>query len=154
MDINPLQKAVNPTEIAPEQLAGNTALNEQQKIAEASRQFEAILLRQILAATQKTIIPSKFADNSTSADIYRDMITTQLADSISKSGSFGLAKTFEHQLTHPPGTQPASASHPTASRDAHWSARPAMITTDGGKHQAQRPLATPGAPITPRGRDL
>src|SRR5260370_28403513 len=99
MLVTPLQKTVAAGDIAPERLAGNTALTEQQKIAEASRQFEAILLRQILAATQKTVIPSKFADNSTAADIYRDMITTQLADSISKSGSFGLANTFEHQLS-------------------------------------------------------
>ena len=101
MVISPLAKPVKASDIEPERLAGNTALTEQQKIAEASRQFEAILLRQILSATQKTVIPSKYVDNSTAADIYRDMITTQLADSISKSGAFGLAKTFEQQLTHP-----------------------------------------------------
>jgi flagellar protein FlgJ len=101
MNITPLQKPVAASDIPPERLANNTALTEQQKISEASRQFEAILLRQILAATQKTVIPSKFADNSTSAEIYRDMITTQLADSISKSGAFGLAQSFEHQLTRP-----------------------------------------------------
>jgi flagellar protein FlgJ len=99
MVISPLQKNVNASDIDPERLAGNTALSEQQKIAEASRQFEAILLRQILAATQKTVIPSKFADNSTASSIYRDMITNQLAESISKSGAFGLAQTFEQQLT-------------------------------------------------------
>ena len=32
---------------------------------------------------------------------YRDLITTQLAGSISKSGVLGLAKTFEDQLNHP-----------------------------------------------------
>ncbi len=101
MVIAPLPKAVNASDISPERLAGNTVLSEQQKIAEASRQFEAILLRQILSSTQKTVIPSKFTDNSTAADIYRDMITNQLAESISKSGAFGLAKAFEHQLTRP-----------------------------------------------------
>lgn len=101
MVIHPLPKTVNATDIPPERLAGNTALSEQQKIAEASRQFEAMLLRQILAATQKTVIHSKLADNSTASGIYQDMITNQLADSISKSGSFGLAKIFEHQLSRP-----------------------------------------------------
>lgn len=112
MVITPLQKSVTAADIAPERLAGNAALTEQQKIAEASRQFEAILLRQILAATQKTIIPSKFADNSTAAGIYRDMITNQLADSISKSGSFGLAKTFERQLTRPSGPRTPASRQP------------------------------------------
>jgi flagellar protein FlgJ len=116
MDITPLQKTVAVADIAPERLASNTELTDQQKISEASRQFEAILLRQILAATQKTIIPSKFADNSASADIYRDMITTQLADSISKSGSFGLAKTFEHQLTRPTAGVSRSLGAPASRR--------------------------------------
>jgi flagellar protein FlgJ len=99
MQITSLPKNIAAADIAPERLANNSALTEQQKIAEASRQFEAILLRQILAATQKPVIPSKFADNSTAAQIYRDMVTDQLADSVSKSGAFGLAKTFEQQLT-------------------------------------------------------
>jgi Rod binding domain-containing protein len=59
-----------------------------------ARQFEAILLRQILQSTQKTVIPSKFSDNSTAASIYHDLVTHQLADSISKSGTVGLAKTL------------------------------------------------------------
>lgn len=111
MVIASLPKTVNAADISPERLAGNPALSEQQKIAEASRQFEAILLRQVLAATQKTVIQSKYADNSTAAAIYRDMITNQLAENISKSGAFGLARIFEHQLTPP---APASASAPDA----------------------------------------
>jgi Rod binding domain-containing protein len=110
MLVTPMPKAVNASDIAPERLAGNTALTEQQKIAEVSRQFEAILLRQILDSTQKPMIPSKFTDNSTASGIYRDMITNQLADSISKSGTLGLAKVFEHQLTHPTPNLAAPAS--------------------------------------------
>jgi peptidoglycan hydrolase FlgJ len=101
MVISSLQSRVNASELAPEQLAGSKTLTEQEKIGEASRQFEAILLRQILQETQKPIVASKFTDNSTAGGIYRDMVTNQLADSISKSGSFGLAKTFERQLSHP-----------------------------------------------------
>jgi peptidoglycan hydrolase FlgJ len=104
-------------DVAPERLANNPMLSEQEKIGEASRQFEAILLRQILSATQKTVIQSKYADNSTASEIYRDLVTNQLAETMSKSGAFGLAKTFEHQLTKP-GAQstprPATPDSPTA----------------------------------------
>jgi flagellar protein FlgJ len=110
MQITSLPKPAVPADIAPERLAHNATLTEQQKISEASRQFEAILLRQILAASQKTVIQSKLADNSTSAEIYRDMITEQLANSISKSGAFGLAQTFEQQLTPPAGSGPSAAT--------------------------------------------
>ena len=98
MDVTPIQRKVNAADIAPEQLAGNSRLTKQEKIAEASRQFEAVLLRQILESSQKTVIKSKYAQDTTSTAIYRDQITSQLADSISKSGTFGFAKTFEQQL--------------------------------------------------------
>src|ERR1700734_3851892 len=103
-----------------EELVGNKHLTQQQKIHEASRQFETILLRQILSESQKPVITSEFTDNSTAAGIYQDYITNTLADSISKSGNFGLAKIFEQQLSHPaPKTGPATkaavspASHKT-----------------------------------------
>lgn len=87
--------------IAVEDLAGNQHLNQQQKVAEASRQFEAIMLKQILSESQKPVITSEFTDNSTAAGIYQDYITNTLADNMSKSGTLGLAKVFEQQLSHP-----------------------------------------------------
>jgi Rod binding domain-containing protein len=111
MDINPLQPhRIIASDIAPEQLAGNTALTQSQKIGEASRQFEAVLLRQIISDSQKTVIQSEFSDNSTAAGIYQDLITNTLADNISKSGKFGLAKVFEQQLSRPSGAVSASDS--------------------------------------------
>ncbi|HWH69964.1 MAG TPA: rod-binding protein [Candidatus Sulfotelmatobacter sp.] len=126
MNISSCQPRVSASELPPERLANNSALTQQQKIAEASRQFEAVLLRQILDSTQKTVIRSEFTDNSSSASIYRDMITNQLAESISKSGAFGLAKTFEHQLSACHGKQaagkdaapPAPDATPASGKDA------------------------------------
>ena len=124
MNINALQpKQVSATDIAPESLAGNKNLSEHQKIAEASRQFEAMLLRQILSETQKTVIKSEFTDNSTAAGIYQDLATNQMADSMSKSGTFGFAQVFDRQLDHPaaknlPPAQTVSAkisTHPISS---------------------------------------
>jgi Rod binding domain-containing protein len=85
-------------------------LTQQQKIAEASRQFEAIMLRQILSESQKPVITSEFTDNSTSAGIYQDYITNALADSMSKAGTLGFAKVFEQQLSHPKAKTAATAN--------------------------------------------
>ena len=107
MDISKIHTHLNASQVPPERLANNHSLTESEKIAEASRQFEAVLLRQILETTQKTVIKSKFADNSAAGSIYRDMITNQLADNISKSGTFGLAKSFEQQLASASQKEPA-----------------------------------------------
>jgi Rod binding domain-containing protein len=111
MNVSPLNPHIVASEIAPERLAKNSKLTDQQKIAEASRQFESILLKQILESSQKTVIKSKLADDSTASSIYHDMVTTRLADSISKSGSFGLSKTFEQQLNRPHGPRPDGLPH-------------------------------------------
>ena len=103
MNIYPASSAA-PTDLANvrlEDLAGNKHLSEQQKIAEASRQFEAIMLRQILSEAQKPVITSEFTDNSAAAGIYQDFTTNALADSMSKAGTLGLARVFEQQLSHP-----------------------------------------------------
>ena len=126
MDVAPIQRKVVASEISPEKLAGNSQLTKQEKIAEASRQFESMLLRQILSESQKPVIKSEFTDNSTAAGIYQDFITNQLSDSLSKSGAFGFAKTFERQLTHADKkisseakTAPANASPLLISSPSH-----------------------------------
>lgn len=81
-----------------EQLAGNKSLSKSEKLAEVSRQFESMLLRNILSSARKTVIKSKLTEESLSSGIYQDMVTDNLADSISRSGGFGLAKSLETQL--------------------------------------------------------
>lgn len=107
MQVTAIHPKIDATHIQLESLASNKALSQDEKIAEASRQFESVLLRQFLAESQKPVITSEFTDNSSSSGIYQDMITTQLADSLSRAGGIGLAKSFERQLTHP---KPHSAS--------------------------------------------
>jgi Rod binding domain-containing protein len=67
-------------------------------------------LRQILSESQKPVITSEFTDNSTAAGIYQDYITNTLAESMSKSGTLGLAKVFEQQLSHPKTTTAADVT--------------------------------------------
>jgi flagellar protein FlgJ len=97
MDILPLQPHVNAADLPLEQLAGNPNVSQRDKVDQACKQFEAVLLRQILGEARKTVISSGESD-STVSGIYNDMITSQLADSISRSGAFGLAKSLESQL--------------------------------------------------------
>lgn len=123
MDISPLHRQVRASDLPLERLAANTEVSQQDKIAEVSRQFEAVLLRQILSQAQKPMFKSSLmpADGTTNA-IYQDMITQQLADRISQGGTFGFAKVLQQQLsfeygvkkTEAPETAPASPTPPSA----------------------------------------
>ena len=108
--LDPTQK-VKASSLPLERLASNPNLSEADKVAEVSRQFEAILLRQILTEANKTTFKSTWNAPSVSKDIYQDMVSSQLADSISKAGTFGLARSFQHQLTRQVGaTRPAESN--------------------------------------------
>ena len=112
MDISALQHRINPADLPLEKLAANPNVSDKDKVTEACRQFEAVLLRQILSETRKTVIASsETPDDPTSSGIYNDMINNQLADKISQSGEFGLAKSLQAQLVHQvlPGEDAARA---------------------------------------------
>jgi Rod binding domain-containing protein len=90
---------VNPADIPLEKLSTSKALTEEQKTSEMTRQFEAVLLRQILNDAQKPAFKSKYASNGVSSAIYQDMMVNQLADGISSSRTVGLAQELEKQVS-------------------------------------------------------
>ena len=137
MNVSALQSKVDASHVSLESLAANKSLSEDQKIGEASRQFEAVLLRQFLSESQKPTIKSEFTDDSNTAGIYQDMITNQLADSLSRGGGIGLAKTFERQLT-PHVAHHGGASSPQVNTSA------APVTK-----QAALLMPKPAGPVQP-----
>jgi len=99
MPISAVQHNLRTSDLPLEKLAANPQLSQADKIAGASRQFEAIFLRQILANAQKPTFPSRFNPQSFSSGIYQDMLTTEVADQISRSGAFGFGQVLASQLT-------------------------------------------------------
>ena len=91
MEISRIQPSVQPAELPFEKVAASGQLSEADKIAEASRQFEAMLLRKILSEAQKPMFNSPLMPTGTSSAIYQDMVTNELADQISRGGSFDVA---------------------------------------------------------------
>lgn len=99
LEIASLQHKISAANVPLERLAGSTKISEQEKIAEVSRQFEAVLLKQILAQAQKPMFGEALGFSGAGSAIYQDMITQQMADRISQGGSFGFAKVLEKELT-------------------------------------------------------
>ena len=98
--------AVQAGEIPLEQLAGNRQVPEADKLKEICRQFEAVLLREILRNAQKTVIASDLTEESTARSIYQDLVTEQMADGISRSGAVGFARSLEAQFARQALTPP------------------------------------------------
>ena len=98
MNISSVQPAIKPVDVPLETLEGSH-LTEAQKVGEVARQFEAVLLRQILASARKNLIKSEINPESNQSGIYTDMVNNQLADDISRTGTFGLARSLKTQLT-------------------------------------------------------
>jgi Rod binding domain-containing protein len=117
MPISPIntQSKVNPADIPLEKLSTSKALTEEQKTSEMTRQFEAVLLRQILNEAHKTTFKSKFATSGVSGSIYQDMMVNQMADKISSARTVGLAQELEAQVSRQanPKAPKAAAGHAT-----------------------------------------
>jgi Rod binding domain-containing protein len=112
MNVLATHPKVEASQLSLESLAGNKNISDQDKVAEVSRQFEAVLLRQIMQDIRKPVLGKPDGDPTVSG-IYGDMINNQLADSISHSGSFGLAKSLTTQLAHQVLPQQAGAVNAT-----------------------------------------
>lgn len=123
--INPHTK-VNPADIPLEKLSTSKALTEEQKTSEMTRQFEAVLVRQILNEAQKPAFKSKYASTGVSSAIYQDMMVNQLADRISSSRTVGLAQELETQVSR--------------QSDAHKGSK--IAATHGAHHSQQSDTKT------------
>lgn len=82
------------------------------KLSGAAKEFEAIFVRQMLAAARKAN-PGEDLFGSSALDTFRDMQDSQLADMMTKTGTLGLAKQIEAhmaRLVDTVGGAPAAAS--------------------------------------------
>ena len=71
-----------------------TAAPENSKqLGEASQQFEAILLRQFLGESMKSLL-----EGGQAGQVYGYMLTDSLAESLSKGGGLGLSSVIQAQL--------------------------------------------------------
>ena len=111
---------VNAADVPLEKLATSKALSEEQKTSEMTRQFEAVLLRQILNEAQKSTFKSKFASSGVSTAIYQDLMVSQLADKISSSRTVGLSQELEGQVSRqaPNGKHAAAHAHAHAAHES------------------------------------
>jgi len=99
MNLQGIHPRVDASQLPLQSLAGNPNVSDADKVAEVAREFEAVLLRQILGDIRNPVLASAEGDPAVNG-IYSAMINNQLPASISLSGGFGLARSLTSQLTH------------------------------------------------------
>lgn len=99
---------VRATELPLEKLEQNPAVTDADKALAVGQQFEAVMLRQILNDATKNLFSSSAEGASSTNSIYQDMVTNNLAESMSRAGGLGLATVLAKQLQHESKTVPAS----------------------------------------------
>jgi flagellar protein FlgJ len=72
----------------------NASPAEQRK--EVAAQFEAILVRQLLAPTMTSMLGK---EGGASSNVYGDMLTDTFAQQLTRGGGFGLSQMLQKQLT-------------------------------------------------------
>jgi Rod binding domain-containing protein len=88
-----------------EQLAKAPGVSEAAKVAEATRQFEAILVRQLLRSARQSSQATDAPGGTVAADIYWDLVHENLADAITRGGGLGLGTALQSSfgVTTPKG---------------------------------------------------
>ncbi|HEY6817378.1 MAG TPA: rod-binding protein [Croceibacterium sp.] len=77
--------------------AGGSA---RERLTEAAQQFEAIFVRQMLAAARSTDFGGDDLFGGQGEDTFREMRDSQFAQIASETGALGLAKSIEAQLAN------------------------------------------------------
>ena len=98
MNIGAVQPKIDASAIPLEKLSGNSNVSDADKAKEVARQFEAVMVRQILKSAQQTGVKGLLEDSSASKDVYFDMMNYHMADAITRGGGVGLASAFQAQL--------------------------------------------------------
>lgn len=71
---------------------------DQKKLKESAQEFETYFINQILQEMRKSMPKSELFDESSTSEIYEDMIYEDMAKEISKAGGLGMADMLYKQM--------------------------------------------------------
>jgi peptidoglycan hydrolase FlgJ len=79
-----------------------TKINDPKAVKKAASQFEAIIIRQLLAPTIDPLMSGGMGgEKDSGGSVYGYMLTDALSDNMAKAGGLGLAKMLQKQLSPP-----------------------------------------------------
>ena len=91
---------MTPLGLIPSPLAPKATGTERARLTAATQRFEAIFVRQMLAAARKTDFGGSDLIGGQGLDTFRQMQDERFADIAASRGAFGIAKALEAQLAN------------------------------------------------------
>lgn len=82
-----------------QELVHSTRMSEEDKLKEATRQFEGVMLRQFLKESLKPLIKSDMVQSSAANDIYRSHLVDIMADSMTRGPGLGITTSLQAAVT-------------------------------------------------------
>ena len=89
-----------------QELTFSSKMNEQQKVEQATQQFEGVMIRQYLKDAMKPLIETEMTKNSASDEIYRSYLVDIMSSSMAQSGGFGLSSALQAGIQAPQSKTP------------------------------------------------
>ena len=83
-----------------ESISNNNNKTDAQKVGELTKEFEAMLFKQIIKGMQSSLGGASMLPTEGPSSVYGDMMMDSLAHSISRSSQLGLSETFQQQITN------------------------------------------------------
>jgi len=74
------------------------AIGRNDKLMQAAREFEAILVTQMLQVMRQSVHDSELLEDDPGRDTYYQMLDIEIGRQVARSGSLGLAETLYRQL--------------------------------------------------------
>ena len=89
--------------------AHGTAPSEHDPLWQASRQFEALFVEQMLSSMRKTVPDSGLLNKGFAEGVSTSLMDQAVADSVGKQGRMGIATSLYRQLSHPAHVNPENS---------------------------------------------
>ncbi|MDC7226906.1 MAG: rod-binding protein [Spirochaetales bacterium] len=79
--------------------SGRMSELDQTKLKEACQDFEALFIKQMLDTMRQTVSKSGMLDGGMAEDVFEDMLYDEYAQSMAKTGNFGIAKMMYSEMS-------------------------------------------------------
>jgi Rod binding domain-containing protein len=98
MNIGAFQPGLRPAELTLEQVSTSSVISEQEKVAELARQFEGVMVKQMLREARQPMLDAAPEGGTSETRAYDEMVTDKMAEAITRGGGFGVASSLQAQL--------------------------------------------------------